>query len=156
MQVVDIEGKDVRGFLRHALANNVDKLKVPGKALYSCLLNEQGGVIDDLIAYFFREDLLPPRRELRDRGEGHRVAPVSLRSEAAGLAITPRSDLAIIAIQGPNARARYWDAYPAHRAATEALKPFNAAQAGDTMVARTGYTGEDGFEIVMPATAPSR
>jgi aminomethyltransferase len=56
MQVVDIEGKDVRGFLRHALANNVDKLKVPGKALYSCLLNEQGGVIDDLIAYFFRED----------------------------------------------------------------------------------------------------
>jgi aminomethyltransferase len=153
MQVMDIEGKDVRGFLRHALANNVDKLKVPGKALYSCLLNEAGGVIDDLITYFFREDYF---RLVVNAGTAAKdIAWLQdlAAKEAPGLKITPRSDLAIIAIQGPNARARYWDAYPAHRAATEALKPFNAAQAGDTMVARTGYTGEDGFEIVMPATA---
>ena len=56
MQVVDVEGTGARSFLRHALANNVDKLQAPGKALYSCLLNESGGVVDDLIAYFFRED----------------------------------------------------------------------------------------------------
>jgi len=151
MRVVDIEGPGVRGFLRYALANNVDKLKVPGKALYSCLLDEKGGVIDDLIAYFFREDHF---RLVVNAGTAAKdIAWLqSLNAKrGAGLRITPREDLAMIAIQGPNARARYWDAFPAHRAATEPLKPFNAAHLGSTMVARTGYTGEDGFEVVLPA-----
>ncbi len=152
MQVVEIEGAGARDFLRHALANNVDKLKVPGKALYSCLLDERGGVIDDLIAYFFRDDYF---RLVVNAGTAAKdVAWLSALEAArgAGLTILPRRDLAIIAIQGPNARARYWNAFPAHQAATEALGPFNAALAGEAMVARTGYTGEDGFEIVMLAT----
>src|SRR5436190_16827868 len=151
MRVVDIEGKDVRGFLRHALANNVDKLKVPGKALYSCLLNEEGGVIDDLIAYFFRDDHF---RLVVNAGTAEKdIAWLgNLNAKrGAGLAIAPRMDLAIIAAQGPKARVHYWAAYPAHRAPTESLKPFNAAQIGSTMVARTGYTGEDGSEVVMPS-----
>src|SRR5258708_13068903 len=56
MQVVDVTGTDARAFLRRALANNVDKLRVPGKALYSCMLTEEGGIVDDLIVYFFRDD----------------------------------------------------------------------------------------------------
>ena len=150
MQVVDIEGAQARAFLRRALANNVDKLKVPGKALYSCLLREDGGVIDDLIAYFFAEDRF---RLVVNAGTAEKdIAWLSSldAKESAGLRLTPRRDLAIIAIQGPNARARYWDAFPDHRAASEGLKPFNAAHVGETMVARTGYTGEDGFEIVTP------
>jgi aminomethyltransferase len=151
MRVVDFEGPDVRGFMRHALANNVDKLKVPGKALYSCLLDENGGVIDDLIAYFFRDDHF---RLVVNAGTADKDIAWFRALEAkrgAGIAITPRPDLAIVAAQGPHARDKYWAAYPAHRAATEPLKPFNAARIGGTMVARTGYTGEDGFEVIIPA-----
>ena len=55
MLAVEVEGDGARDFLRRALANNVDKLKVPGKALYSCMLTEDGGVVDDLIVYFLGE-----------------------------------------------------------------------------------------------------
>ena len=56
MTVVDLTGDRSREFLRYLLANNVDRLKDRGKALYSCMLNENGGVIDDLIVYFLRDD----------------------------------------------------------------------------------------------------
>jgi aminomethyltransferase len=152
MQVVDIEGADVRGFLRFALANNVDKLKTPGKALYSCMLDEKGGVIDDLIAYFFREDFF---RLVVNAGTAAKDIAWLSALEArrgAGLAITPRRDAAIIAVQGPNARAKFWSAFPDLEAASAPLAAFNGVIAGDSMVARTGYTGEDGFEMVLPAS----
>jgi aminomethyltransferase len=151
MQVVDAMGPDARAFLRRALANNVDKLKAPGKALYSCMLTEDGGVVDDLITYFFREDFF---RIVVNAGTAEKdVAWLqALKSRwNVDATLTPRRDLAIIAIQGPRARERFWQAFAQTRAATEALKPFTAAIAGDMMVARTGYTGEDGFEIVLPA-----
>src|SRR5258706_1754005 len=152
MRVVDLEGGDVRGFLRRALANNVDKLKTPGKALYSCLLDEKGGVIDDLIAYFFREDFF---RLVVNAGTAAKdIAWLSAleAKRGAGLAITPRRDAAIVAVQGPNARAKFWSALPDLEAASAALARFNGVIAGDSMVARTGYTGEDGFEMVLPAS----
>ncbi|MGZ6989239.1 MAG: glycine cleavage system aminomethyltransferase GcvT [Thermoanaerobaculia bacterium] len=152
MQVVDVTGADARAFLRRALANDVGKLKSPGKALYSCLLAENGGVVDDLIAYFFREDFF---RLVVNAGTAAKDLAwlESLRSRwNAPIAIKPRRDLAIIAVQGPSARQAFWQAFPAAKAATETLAPFNAAMAGDMTVARTGYTGEDGFEIVLPAT----
>ncbi len=156
MQVVDVEGAGSREFLRRALANNVDKLKVPGKALYSCMLAEDGGVVDDLIAYFFREDFF---RLVVNAGTAEKdIAWLQALASTWRAAITlePRRDLAIIAIQGPRARATLWNAFPATRAATEELKAFSAAMAGTFMVARTGYTGEDGFEVVLPASqAPS-
>jgi aminomethyltransferase len=148
---VDLKGEDARPFLRTLVANNVDKLAQPGKALYSCMLNHAGGVIDDLIIYFLRDDWfrvvvnastadkdLAWMEKVRLDG-GHRVT------------ITPRRDLAMIAVQGPNARAKFWQVRPAARAASEGLAPFFAAEAGDLFIARTGYTGEDGFEVMVPA-----
>ncbi len=167
MCVVDLEGPNVRAFLRGLVANNVDKLQTPGKALYACMLDAKGGVIDDLIIYFFREDWF---RVVVNAGtaEGD-LAWISEQNAATGsnVTITPRRDdnvpagiapFAIIAVQGPNAREKVWSAFPATRAASEAIKPFNAVFAtepavGEIMVARTGYTGEDGFELVIPASA---
>lgn len=166
MCVVDLQGHNVRAFLRGLLANNVDKLQAPGKALYSCMLNPQGGVIDDLIVYFFDETWF---RLVVNAGTAEKdIAWIRERNETSGsgLAITPRrSDInehatddgiALVAVQGPNARAKFWETVPAAREASEGLKPFNAVIVKDTpfgelMVARTGYTGEDGFEIGVAA-----
>ena len=150
MLVVDVKGADVRGFLRGLVANNVDKLKVPGKALYSCMLNPQGGVIDDLIIYFMTEDWF---RIVVNAGTAEKdLAWMQQQAEGKGLTITPRRDLAMIAVQGPNARARVWAAIPGAQAVTEAMKPFNAVEFQQYFIARTGYTGEDGFEVILPAT----
>jgi aminomethyltransferase len=164
MCVVDLKGAKVRTFLRGLLANNVDKLQVPGKALYSCMLNPEGGVIDDLIVYFFAEDWF---RIVVNAGTADKdVAWMNQQNAAtnSGLSITQRRDrsddnpdpIALIAVQGPNARAKAWQVLPQTQAASEGLKPFNAVIVPDTpfgevMVARTGYTGEDGFEIGVPA-----
>jgi aminomethyltransferase len=115
------------------------------------MLNDEGGVVDDLIVYFFREDWF---RVVVNAGTAEKDLAwlEGLRAKsAAKLSIRPRRDLAIVAIQGPNARSRFWESYPAARAATEPLVPFSAAFVGDWMVARTGYTGEDGFEVILPA-----
>jgi glycine cleavage system T protein (aminomethyltransferase) len=151
MRVVELEGEGVREFLRRAIANNVDKLGTPGRALYSCLLNDAGGVIDDLIVYFFRESWF--RLVVNAATAAGDIAWLEKLRErfAAPIRIRPRPDLAIIAIQGPRARERFWQAFPERRAASEPLAPFNAAIAGDWMIARTGYTGEEGFELVVPA-----
>ena len=157
MRVVDLHGeaKVPRAFLRFALANNVDKLTVPGKALYSCLLAEDGGVLDDLIVYFLREDFfrLVVNAATADEDIAWLVALAA--KHAPGLRIVPRTDLAMIAVQGPNARSKVWQAIEGSEAATAALKPFNAAtlpsRYGELFIGRTGYTGEDGFEIVAPA-----
>ena len=157
MRVVDFEGDAVREFFKHAIANNVDKLTTPGKALYSCLLNDNGGVIDDLIVYYFSETNF---RVVVNAGTAEKDIAWFGQLNAEGkfnLSITPRRDLAIIAVQGPNAREKTWQVLPDTRAQTQDIKPFNAAvfpstQYGELMLARTGYTGEDGFEIVVPAT----
>ena len=149
---VDVTGPDAFAFLQRLVANDVAKLTVPGKALASCMLNPQGGVIDDLIIYFFAAD---EWRVVVNAGTADKDIAWMQRVRQSGkfdVAITPRRDLAMIAVQGPNARAKVWAARPAWQAASEPL-PFVAAQVGDdTLVARTGYTGEDGFEIVLPAT----
>ncbi len=156
MCVVDFTGSRVRSFFEFALANNVGKLQTSGRALYSCLLNEEGGVIDDLIVYYFADDFF---RVVVNAGTADKdIAWFNrLNTERGfGLTIAPRRDLAIVAVQGPTARAKVWQAVPTAREATEPLKPFNAARVygtpfGDLTIARTGYTGEDGFEIIVPA-----
>jgi len=163
MCVVDLKGANVRAFLRGLLANNVDKLQVSGKALYSCMLNPEGGVIDDLIVYYFTEDWF---RLVVNAGTAEKdIAWIRQQNDAtgSGLTITPRradlSDdgIALIAVQGPNARAKVWQVLPTTQAASSEMKPFNVTIVNDTpfgevMVARTGYTGEDGFEIGVPAS----
>src|SRR5690242_18279879 len=158
MRAVDIAGDrpdSARAFLRYALANDIDKLKAPGKALYSCLLREDGGVLDDLIVYYLGDDRfrIVVNAATADKDIGWLRALAAKR--APGLAITPREDLALIAVQGPNAREKVWRAVAGSEATTADLRPFNAASVaspfGDVLVARTGYTGEDGFEIMLPA-----
>jgi aminomethyltransferase len=152
MLALDLFGDGARDFLRYALANNIDKLAVPGKALYSCLLKPDGGVLDDLIVYFVRDDAF---RLVVNAGTADKDVEwlASLRAERAPrLVLTPRRDLAMIAVQGPRARERVWSVLPQTREATGELKPFVAAQTGDYFLARTGYTGEDGFEVTLPAT----
>jgi aminomethyltransferase len=153
MLPVDFKGAGVRDFLRGLVANNVDKLQIPGKALYSCMLNEAGGVIDDLIIYFMDEDWF---RIVVNAGTADKdIAWMSAQRDktAPTIEITPRRDLAMIAVQGPHAAVKLWNALPGSQALTENLKPFNAVVVGQMFIARTGYTGEDGFEVMMPAKA---
>ena len=151
MLAVDVEGPEARDFLRLALANNVDKLRLPGKALYTCMLNEGGGVVDDLIVYFFRDDFF---RMVVNAGTAEKdldwlAGILAERKLAARL--HPRRDLAILAIQGPRAREAVWTAFPGWQEESAKLAPFSAVMIGEAMVARTGYTGEDGFEVMVPA-----
>ena len=149
MTVVDLHGARTREFLRHLLANSVDKLKVSGKALYSCMLNEQGGVVDDLIVYFLREDFfrVVVNASTRDKD----LAWIERQAKAFDVKVGERADLAMIAVQGPNARAKVLALLtPETRAKAEKLGKFVAAEGDGLLIARTGYTGEDGFEIIVP------
>lgn len=151
---IDVSGAGSFDFLRHVLANDVARLTVPGKALYSCMLNPEGGVIDDLIVYFFAPDNW--RLVVNAGRAGVDVAWLQAQAQQEGpgqVVITPRHDLAMIAVQGPHARETVWNVRSGLKTQTESLTPFTAVFIEpDFMVARTGYTGEDGFEIVMPAT----
>ena len=152
MLALDLEGADAKAFLRGLIANDVAKLVEPGKALYACMLNEQGGVIDDLIVYFLSDTAY---RIVVNAGTADKdVAWMQQRLAATGAAATlsVRRDLAMIAVQGPNARAKTWAAIPGAEAASTALKVFQAATFGDIFIARTGYTGEDGFELTLPVS----
>lgn len=150
MCVVDLKGTRVRAFLQRLLANDVGKLRTPGKALYACMLNERGGVIDDLIVYFLTEDWF---RAVVNAGTRD-TDLVWIRRVAADFSVevTERTDLAMLAVQGPQARDKAVQLLQAtDRAAALALGVFVGREIGSWFVARTGYTGEDGFEIMMPA-----
>ncbi len=149
MTIIDLKGERTQEFLRYLLANDVSKLQQSGKALYSCMLNEDGGVVDDLIVYFFDDSTyrLIVNAATRDKD----LVWIRQQAESYGVAVSERAELAMIAVQGPKAREL---ALPCvdeswRRAALE-LRPFYGMHAGDLFIARTGYTGEDGFEIVMP------
>ena len=148
MTIVDVKGADAKAFLRKLVANDVAKLEVPGKALYTGMLNEEGGVIDDLIIYFFSETeyRLVVNSATREKDLAH-IAKV-----AADFAveITERPEFAMIAVQGPNAKektAKVLD--DAQDAAVEGMNPVFGVQAGNLFIATTGYTGEAGYEIVV-------
>jgi aminomethyltransferase len=156
MRPVDVRGGAARDFLRHLVANNVDKLTQPGKALYSCMLNHAGGVVDDLIIYFLRDDWF---RVVVNASTADKDLAWMEKVRLDGgfdVAVTPRNDLAMIAVQGPHAREKFWRVRPDAQAATQELAPFFATQVGELFVARTGYTGEDGFEVMLPAAAAPR
>jgi aminomethyltransferase len=149
MTIVDLKGERARDFLRYLLANDVARLKDYGKALYTCMLNESGGVIDDLIVYYIADDdyRMVVNAATRDKD----LAWIHQHAEAYDVVVSERSELAMIAVQGPEARDLAAPVIPAEfREAVLALKPFYAKQAGDYFVARTGYTGEDGWEILIP------
>jgi aminomethyltransferase len=150
MCIVDLKGARTREFLRFLLANDVAKLKSPGRALYSCMLLPSGGVIDDLIVYFMTESWFrlvvnagTRRKDLAWIGEHAGLFEVEVRE---------RTDLAMLAVQGPNAIAKTVPLMaPERRGAAQGLARFSGAEIDSWFVARTGYTGEDGFEIMLPA-----
>lgn len=150
MTIVDLKGERVRDFLRYLVANDVAKLQDAGKALYTCMLNEDGGVIDDLIIYFMTESWfrLVVNAATRDKD----LAWIRKQSEAFDVTVNERAELAMIAVQGPNARELAAPCVDSEwRQQALDLKLFTGMEAGDLFVARTGYTGEDGWEILMPA-----
>src|SRR5471032_372670 len=149
MNVIDISGSQAKAWLQHLLANDVGRLQSTGRALYSAMLNTDGGVIDDMIVY------------LTD--SGYRLV-VNAATGAKDLAwmhdhltgfdvqLTERDDLAMLAIQGPHARNKIAELVTGERGAViQQLQPFEARSEGDWFIARTGYTGEDGVEIILPA-----
>jgi len=148
MTVVDFKGPQAKVFLQTLIANDVDKLKTEGKALYSCMLNEKGGVVDDLIVYYLNDE---DYRMVINAGTTEKdIAWINTQAEGFNVSVEPKFDLAMIAVQGPNARAKVFEAMPGVEDVCGELKPFNAASLGSLFIARTGYTGEDGFEIMLP------
>lgn len=153
MLVTDVHGEHVKTWLQKLLANDVDKLNIVGKALYSPMLNEQGGVMDDLIVYLMNEKATEYRivsnAATREKDSAHFAAT----AHSFGVQLTPRHDLAMIAIQGPNAKSKLLSVKPDWADVVNTLKIFQGKDMGnDWFVARTGYTGEDGVEVILPNT----
>ncbi|MEE8365142.1 MAG: glycine cleavage system aminomethyltransferase GcvT [Gammaproteobacteria bacterium] len=150
MTVVDVTGDDARAYLGYLLANDIAKLKTEGKALYSCMLNADGGVVDDLIVYFLRAGFYRVVINSATRDEDM----AWLNQQAAdyqNLSIKERDDVAMIAVQGPNGCEKSLSLFAEDEGSQLLLLGrFEAAETGDFFVGRTGYTGEDGFEIMMP------
>ena len=151
MTVIDLCGEGVKAFLQHLLANDVARLKHPGKALYSCMLNHDGGVIDDLIVYYMNDSWyrMVVNAATRDKD----MAWIDEQSGGYEVEINERSDLAMIAVQGPHAREKAIEALPVDVVeVVSELDRFFGCDCGEWFVGRTGYTGEDGFEIMLPDT----
>jgi len=149
MAVLDLKGESVRPFLRRLFANDVAKLKIAGKALYTCMLNDDGGILDDLIVYFLTEEHF--RLVVNAGTTAKDVEWISAGARDFGVKVREREDLAMIAVQGPNARRKAAVALDSELSEQAAeLSPFSATQWGDYFVARTGYTGEDGWEVILP------
>ncbi len=151
MTVIDFNGEGVKAFLQYLLANDVAKLKQQGKALYSCMLNHDGGVIDDLIVYYMNDSWyrMVVNAATRDKD----LAWIDEQSAGYEVEIKERPDLAMIAVQGPHAREKAIEALPVDVVeAVSELDRFFGSDCGEWFVGRTGYTGEDGFEIMLPDT----
>lgn len=149
MNIVDIEGPEANKFLRYLFANDIDKLKDSGAALYSCMLNEKGGVVDDLICY--RKNAKDYRVVVNAATHDKDIAWFKKQIKPFNAKVIEHTDFAMLAIQGPNARAKVKSAFSQEQIqATENLKTFYGVAVGDWWIARTGYTGEDGYEIMIP------
>jgi aminomethyltransferase len=143
MHVVDISGPDAKNYLKYLLANNIEKISV-GRALYTCMLDESGGVIDDLIVYYISENnfrlILNAGTREKDLKWLNKIGQLF-----NDLKIQPQENMAIIAVQGPeavNIAKEVFKVLPE--------KIFSFIFSENIMIARTGYTGEDGVEIICP------
>ena len=150
MTIVDVKGTDAQAFLRRLVINDVAKLDVAGKALYTGMCNHEGGVIDDLIVYFFTDT--DYRLVVNSATREKDLAWIAEQSAAFDVTVTERPEFAMIAVQGPQAKAKVATLLTAEQiAAVDGMKPFFSAQTGDLFIATTGYIGENGYEIALPA-----
>ncbi|EDQ02801.1 glycine cleavage system aminomethyltransferase GcvT [Shewanella benthica] len=149
MTVVDVTGTDACAFLRKLLANDVAKLKIPGKALYGGMLDYNAGVIDDLITYYLTDTHY--RIVVNSATREKDLAWIAQEVKGFDVVITERPELAMIAVQGPNAKVKAASVFNTNQnAAVEGMKPFFGVQADSLFIATTGYTGETGYEIIVP------
>ncbi|ERO62902.1 glycine cleavage system aminomethyltransferase GcvT [Pseudomonas piscis] len=149
MTVIDVDGDQAKAWLQHLLANDVERLQSPGQALYSAMLNEQGGIVDDMIVYRLQDSY---RLVVNAATRQQDLAWMQSRLGDFQVRLRERAELAMLAIQGPQARQRISELVSQPRATLiQQLKPFEGRVDGDWFIARTGYTGEDGLEIVLPA-----
>ncbi|RNC78729.1 glycine cleavage system aminomethyltransferase GcvT [Piscirickettsia salmonis] len=149
MQVVDVKGADAKAFFSYLLANDINKLKAPGKALYSCMLNHEGGVIDDLIVYYLGEEYY---RIVVNAGCADKdIAWIKEIASQFAVTVSTPEDVAIIAVQGPQALARVISVLSAPKVELiSQLQPFAVGSIEGWTIARTGYSGEDGLELILP------
>ncbi len=149
MNVIDVAGSQAKAWLRYLLANDVDRLKTPGRALYSAMLDSHGGIIDDMIVYL----TITGYRLVVNAATGAKdLAWMQSRLEGFDVQLIERNEMAMLAIQGPQARNRVCELVSSVRAdLIRQLKPFEGQDNADWFIARTGYTGEDGLEIMLPA-----
>ncbi|KQR04032.1 glycine cleavage system protein T [Arthrobacter sp. Leaf145] len=157
MGEVWVTGPDAAAFLDYALAGKLSAIAV-GKAKYSLICNADGGIIDDLITYRRADDnfLVVPN------AGNAKVVAAALKERAAGFDVVvddASAETSLIAVQGPNAEAILLKLVPAEqRSLVSELKYYAAVEVSitfdggtqDLLLARTGYTGEDGFEIYIP------
>jgi aminomethyltransferase len=152
MGIVDVEGNEATAYLSYVLANDIHKINTPGKALYSCMLNEVGGILDDLIVYHLAPNqyrlVINAARTTED------LAWLLAQVKNHQVTIRQRFDFALLALQGCQARTILKAALK-NSPIVDALKPFCVAMLGDCSIATTGYTGEDGFEIMLPGNKAS-
>lgn len=155
MTIVDIQGSQAKDFLQKLLANDVGRLKTPGKALYSAMLTPEAGVIDDLITYYLDDDWY--RMVVNSATHDKDLAWLNEQAKPFAVSVIERPQLAMIAVQGPNAQAKAQQVFnETQKAAVAGMKPFFGMQADELFIATTGYTGEAGYEIVLPeAQAPA-
>ena len=152
MTIVDIKGNGATDFLRYLLANDVNKIKTPGKALYSGMLTKEGTVVDDLIVYYRADD--DYRMVVNASTREKDLAWINSHAEGFDVTITHREDYAMLAIQGPESIELTLSVLSAgQQAAAKDLGVFFAVESEGWYIARTGYTGEDGFEIMIPLDA---
>ncbi len=159
MTVVDITGSDTLAFLSLVLANDINKVRsVNGKALYSCMLNERGGVIDDLIVYYLNDNFCRVVSNAATKEKD--IAWLQKHAQQfTDISVQEKSDLALIAVQGPNAIELLSNVLPTE--ITDLISQLQRFQGGFELgeitddsgfVGRTGYTGEDGVELIVPAS----
>ena len=149
MTIVDLKGERVKDFLRYLLANDVAKLKEEGKALYSCMLKEDGGVIDDLIVYYMNDNWY--RMVVNAGTHDKDMAWINKQAPAFDVDVNERANVAMIAVQGPKAIEKAIAVLPLDEVeAVAEMKRFFGVDCGEWFIGRTGYTGEDGFEIMLP------
>jgi len=147
MGILDLTGPGVATFLKFLLANNVGRL-ANGKALYTCMLNEQGGVIDDLIVYKIADDFY--RLVVNAGTRAKDLIWIKKNAQAFAVNIVERFDTAMIAVQGPHAREKVGNLFTQDQhALLNNLKPFTSVEINRLFIARTGYTGEEGYEIIL-------
>ena len=148
MTVVDVSGTDSRNYLQYLLSNDVGKLTNTGQALYSAMLNHDGFILDDLIVYRmsfgFRVVVNCATREkdlrwMIQNTDGFRVS------------VQEKPKLAILAVNGPESIQRFCEALGGiYEKEAQKLQNFQGQELDKCFIARTGYTGEEGLEVILP------